>query len=94
MKLETYVKKETEIKTINVYVKISDRFSGTIKNSEWETVCDIEDSYVPDFFPWEHYGDYLILDIDIKTWCILNRKTPSIAQMKEFIKNNQPDIED
>jgi len=30
------------------------------------------DGYVPDFFPGDHYGDYIILDIDPNTGIITN----------------------
>lgn len=30
------------------------------------------DGYVPDFMPDQHFGDYVMLDIDLKTGKILN----------------------
>jgi hypothetical protein len=44
------------------------------------------DGYVPDFFPGDHYGDYLMFDIDLDTGMILNWKKPTAEQVDEFIK--------
>jgi hypothetical protein len=43
--------------------------------------CD----YVPDYFPEEHYGDYLELDIDVETGVILNWKKPTQKELKDSI---------
>ncbi|CAB4131573.1 hypothetical protein UFOVP276_23 [uncultured Caudovirales phage] len=39
------------------------------------------DGYVPEFFPGNHYGDYVILNIDIDTGKILNWKTPTTGEL-------------
>jgi len=41
------------------------------------------DDYVPDFFPGEHYGDYVILEIDVGTGKILNWKKPTKKDLRE-----------
>jgi hypothetical protein len=40
--------------------------------------------YVPDFFPDDHYGDYVQLEIDIKTGKILNWNVPTKKDLKIF----------
>ncbi len=85
MKITTLVEKETEVKSINLHIKVRDEFCWKIVNSEWETVLDLDDVYVPGFFPWEHYWDYLILDIDLETGQILNWKKPTADDIKEYI---------
>ena len=51
---------------IQIHAKCSDMFSmGTPEGQEYE-------GYVPDFFPEQHFGDYIILDIDTETGVILN----------------------
>lgn len=58
------------------------------------TACLIEngeslgeyDGYVPDFFPNNHCGDYVELDIDVKTGKILNWNVPTKNQLKIFKK--------
>ena len=44
------------------------------------------DGYVPDFFPEEHYGDYVILSIDTRTGKILNwpKKMSDLTVIKAF----------
>lgn len=37
---------------------------------------------VPEFFPGEHFGDYIELDIDIDTGQILNWKKPTAKQLR------------
>jgi hypothetical protein len=38
--------------------------------------------------PGEHYGDYIILNIDIDTGYIKNWRTPTKEQIKEFIEGD------
>jgi hypothetical protein len=45
------------------------------------------DGYVPSWFPnpnEQHYGDYVILEIDIETGKILNWKPPTATNLKDF----------
>lgn len=39
--------------------------------------------YVPDWFPGNHNGDYIILNIDTDTGQILNWNKPTKKQLKE-----------
>ncbi len=57
-----------------MHVKISDRFCGSLFDAEGELIGSLEDQYVPGFFPDQHFGDYLIFDIDINTGQIVNWK--------------------
>ena len=69
--------------TINLHMKVCDE--GTYKALAVGACTDIvkdEQNYVPGFFPGDHYGDYLILNIQdgvIVNW------TSSIGQVKEWI---------
>jgi hypothetical protein len=40
--------------------------------------------YVPDFMPGDHFGDYVMLDIDIDTGKIVNWRKPSEAALAVF----------
>jgi hypothetical protein len=52
-----------------------------------ESIVGEYDGYVPDFFPGQHFGDYVELEIDVDTGMILNWKKPSKAQLdKVFVK--------
>jgi hypothetical protein len=58
---------------IRVSAKCSDLWSHQVigKNGEVQSEYD---GYVPSFMPGEHYGDYIMLDIDPYTGKILNWK--------------------
>lgn len=50
-------------KPAKVHLKVRDGGAYTLLDADLNTVSTREGEYVPDFFPGEHYGDYLILDI-------------------------------
>ena len=76
---------DVEAKTLSIYMKVCDQFSGTIHDQDGKEIGGKEDCYVPDFMPGEHYGDYLILDIEIETGRITNWKPPTVEQIEKFI---------
>lgn len=55
---------------IQINAKCSDLCSTVIKQ-DGKIVFE-HDGYVPDFMPDQHFGDYVMLDIDLKTGKILN----------------------
>ena len=71
-------------KTIRISAKCSDLFSATLKQDGKE--IGVYDGYVPKFFPGEHYGDYVELEIDIVTGKILNWKKPTAKDLEIFTK--------
>lgn len=71
-------------KTLRIHMKVRDQFEADLKDADGEVLKEYE-GYVPDFMPEQHYGDYLILDIDIDTGQITNWVKPSAAQIEEFI---------
>lgn len=70
------------MKTITIQAKCSDLFNAQLR--EGSELKGEYDGYVPDFFPGQHYGDYVQLDIDIETGQILNWKTPTKKQLEIF----------
>jgi hypothetical protein len=56
---------------ISINAKCSDLCYTVIKDNKDRIIME-HDGYVPDFMPDEHYGDYVILDIDLRTGKILN----------------------
>lgn len=84
--MKTSIKKEVEVeaKTLQLYMKVVDGFAGTLVDQDGEELA-VYEGYVPDFMPGEHYGDYLILDIDIDTGQITNWVTPTSEQIQAFI---------
>ena len=74
-------------KTIHISAKCSDLFSAFLRDGD--KIVGEYDGYVPAWLPnqqTEHYGDYVILEIDIETGKILNWKKPTQAQLKETFK--------
>jgi hypothetical protein len=69
-------------KTIYIHLKVSDRFSGEVRDENGNSLIDIEGSYVPDFFPEKHYGDYVVLDIDLETGLIKNWVKPTARDIE------------
>lgn len=68
--------------SIRISAKCSDLFSATLHDENERQIGEY-DGYVPGFFPGEHYGDYVSLDIDLATGRILNWKAPSAKAVIE-----------
>lgn len=79
-----------DVKEIRVHIKVCDRFDGTFVDAQGETLRDYE-GYVPGFFPGDHYGDYLILNIDLETGQILNWKKPTAEDVEAYISGSSDD---
>lgn len=71
-------------KTLRIHMKVRDEFEAELKDADGEVLTEYL-GYVPDFMPEQHFGDYLILDIDIDTGQITNWVKPSAEQIEEFI---------
>lgn len=85
MKAEVTSSVEVDVKRIRTHIKVCDRFSGQVIDADGKLLRSIEDEYVPDCFPGQHYGDYLELDIDIETGQILNWKKPTPEQLSQLL---------
>lgn len=85
VKIRTKVEKVVEPKLLKVHLKVRDEFSATLVSADGETIKTQDDGYVPSFMPGNHYGDYVILDIDIDTGQITNWKRPSEGELLEWI---------
>lgn len=75
-------------KTLRIHMKVCDQFEADLKDADGEVLKEYE-GYVPDFMPEQHYGDYLILDIDIDTGQITNWVKPSAEQIETFINSEE-----
>lgn len=71
--------KPAEPTTISISAKCSDLFNARLNDGREY------DGYVPAFFPGEHYGDYVMLDIDLATGRILNWKAPTAKDLAAFV---------
>ena len=90
MKLGITKKVYVDAKTLKIHIKIRDEFSACLQDQDGEEIFCQEDGYVPSLMPGEHFGDYIILDIDIDTGQVTNWKTPSEEDLMDWI--NQADV--
>lgn len=88
MEITIGVKRTVEAVTIKVYAKPCDSGGYTLLDAKGETIAE-DDGYVPPFFPGENYGDYLILDIDMKTGRILNW-APAQIDVQNWVDEHSP----
>lgn len=81
-------------KTLKIYSKVVDNFTCTIFDQDGQRLGGQDQDYVPGFMPGEHYGDYLILDIDLDTGKILNWKQPTAEAIEEYLESHGEGNED
>ena len=74
--------KVVDISTICISAKCSDLCYTQLVNKDGVILAQ-KDGYVPKFMPGEHYGDYVMLDIDLETGTILNWKRPSKQSIEQ-----------
>lgn len=84
MEIEVNTKAKIDIKTLRTCIKVSDSLNCDILDANGNKVEDYN-YYVPNFFPGDHYGDYLMLDIDIETGKITNWKKPTPEELQEML---------
>ena len=75
-------------KTLSIVLKVSDMFGAIILDSKGNEIGNY-DGYVPEFFPGEHYGDYVELDIYIATGRIVNWNVPTDEDIDKMIKEGK-----
>jgi len=75
-----------KIKTIEISAKCRDMFAISAHDAEGAIVAE-GDGYVPGFMPGEHWGDYIILTIEIATGKILNWKAPTDRNIRESLRD-------
>lgn len=85
MEIDAIKKVKVNAKTLKVHCKVCDNFTASLHDQDGATLKEY-DGYVPGFMPGQHYGDYLILDIDIDTGLITNWKKLSAEDIESFIK--------
>ena len=88
MKINQMKKVQVDIKTVQVHVKVCDSGSYAFYDQDGAEVASIDD-YVPSFFPGQHYGDYLILNIDIDTGKITNWNQPTAEQLESLLEKDE-----
>lgn len=53
-----------DAKGYSVHLKVVDEGTYVVVDASGEILAEADCEYVPSWFPGDHYGDYLILDID------------------------------
>jgi len=88
MIIEQKVIREVDVSTVQLEVKVSDTGNYRFTSSDDVTIADFVEGRVPDFFPGNHHGDYLYLDIDLETGRITNWRTPSHDDIANAIQED------
>ena len=88
MEIDAIEKVKVNAKTLRLHLKVCDRFTGALESAAGTELCEF-DGYVPDFMPGEHYGDYVILDIDIDTGHITNWEVPTKQQIESLLSGEE-----
>lgn len=89
MKLGVKKTVEVEAKELRIHMKVCDGFEGAIYDQDGQQIGKDYEGYVPGFMPGEHYGDYLILNIDLETGMILNWKVPDVTDIADFASGEE-----
>ena len=74
-------------KELRIHCKVRDEFTASLHDESGEEICVQEDGYVPGFMPGEHYGDYVMLNIDVETGQVTNWKTPKAQALQDWIQS-------
>jgi hypothetical protein len=85
MEIKIPTKIEVNAKTMKIHLKCRDQFQFEIVDDKDNVIFEQEDGYVPGFMPGQHYGDYLILDIDLDSGKITNWEA-SPEEVEELFK--------
>lgn len=75
---------QVDVTEIRLHMKVCDGFNSCFVDAQGEEVGEYE-GYVPDFFPGQHYGDYVILNIDLETGQIKNWNKPTAEDVEKLI---------
>lgn len=89
MELNILKPQTVNAKTVKIHLKVCDRFSYQIVSDKGEVIHDQDDGYVPSFMPGPHYGDYVILDIDIDSGIVTNWKKLDKADILAAINTDE-----
>ena len=73
-------------KTVVLSAKCSDLCYARLDDENGNQIGQEHDGYVPDWMPDEHYGDYVMIEIDLETGKIINWKRPSLEALQETFK--------
>ena len=85
--IELDIKKTVKVqaKELRIYCKVCDNFTASLHDQDGQKIHVQEDGYVPAFMPGKHFGDYVILNIDIATGMVTNWEKPTSEDIQEWM---------
>ena len=89
MELEIKKPQTVNAKTLKIHLKVSDCFTASLVSDKGDVIHEQDDGYVPKFMPGTHYGDYVILDIDIDSGQVTNWKSLTAGDIEDWITPNE-----
>ena len=90
MKVKINKPVEVEPSIMQVYLKVRDEFSFSIKDTNGNVVAEQDEGYVPSFIPGD-YGDYVDLRIDVRTGTITNWDPRFTEKLQAYIDDKERD---
>lgn len=81
---------EVEAKTIAFHAKCCDSFDANLFDQDGVVIGTYE-GYVPKFFPGQHYGDSVEMEIELDTGRILNWTVPTAAELEAILGEDEED---
>ncbi|MGN8247658.1 hypothetical protein [Pseudomonas sp. SMV7] len=90
MQINQQKTEQVDVTEIRLHIKVSDGFAAGLQDAQGDEVGTYE-GYVPDFFPGNHYGDYLILNIDLETGQIKNWNKPASTDIEKMLAQGEGD---
>lgn len=87
MSIVLNIKKSVEVqaKELRIFCKVVDDFTASLHDQDGEEICSQQSDYVPSFMPGKHFGDYVILNIDMETGQVTNWEKPDPKQVAEWV---------
>lgn len=82
---------QVDAKELRIHIKVRDEFCASVVDQNGQEIGGKDDVYVPEFMPGEHFGDYLMLNIDLETGRITNWKQPTAKQIEAFVSDEKED---
>lgn len=92
MKVTTNSPSEQTPAVLSIYCKVSDCFSASLVSGDGVTIGTQDDGYVPGFMPGNHYGDYIILDIELATGRVTNWRQPTSDELQQWVDSEDFNI--
>ncbi|EPE1462305.1 hypothetical protein ACSGR4_001908 [Morganella morganii] len=87
MEIELQQTLKAELKEMRLRINVRYGFTCSLHNPDGGEFAS-HAGYVPDFFPGDHYGDYLLLNIDVETGQITNWKKPTPEDITTMLSND------